>query len=218
MTVTSESVQTLLASADLGDRLRGVNQLRELDPVVAFGMVEGPIADGNTRVRYAAVSMMDTIGHVNLERSLEILRGCLKDPEYDVQAAAADAIGGLQLTAAIPELIEMYHGTSEWLLQLSIVAALGCMADRRALSLFEAALVSETELIRMTAAQAVGELGDPDGVALLKPLIQEPDQQIRFRVAEALGKIGGPGAQALLTTMANDSDELVAAQAKAFLA
>jgi HEAT repeat protein len=217
MTVTPESVQTLLASADLGDRLRGVNQLRELDPAVAFGMVTGPIADGNTRVRYAAVSMMDTVGHVDPARSLEILRGSLQDPEYDVQAAAADAIGGLQLTEAIPELIELYQGTPEWLLQLSIVAALGCMADRRVLPLFEMALGSETELIRMTAVQAVGELGDPDGVALLKPLMGEPDQQIRFRVAEALGKLGGPEAQALLATMAQDSDELVAAQAKAFL-
>jgi HEAT repeat protein len=217
MSITPESVQTLLASADLGDRLRGVNQLRDLDPAVAFGLVEVPIADQNTRVRYAAASMMDTIGGVDLVRSLEILRGCLQDPEYDVQAAAADAIGGLQLTEALPELVEMYHGTGEWLLQLSIVAALGSMADRRALPLFKEALASETELIRMTAAQAVGELADPDGVALLKPLIQEPDQQIRFRVAEALGKIGGPECQALLATMAKDEDELVASQARAFL-
>jgi HEAT repeat protein len=217
MTITPESVQTLLASADLGDRLRGVNQLRDLDPAVAFGMVELPIADRNTRVRYAAVSLMDTIGNVDLVRSLEILRGCLQDPEYDVQAAAADAIGGLQLKEALPELVEMYHSTGEWLLQLSIVAALGGMADRRALPLFQAALASETELIRMTAAQAVGELGDTDGVALLKPLIQEPDQQIRFRVAEALGKIGGKESQALLATMAKDADELVASQARAFL-
>jgi HEAT repeat protein len=217
MTVTPESVQTLLSSADLGDRLRGVNQLRDLDPAVAFELVGVPISDQNTRVRYAAVSMMDTIGQVDLERSLQILRACLQDPEYDVQAAAADALGGLQLTAALPELVEMYHSTGEWLLQLSIVAALGGMADRRALPLFEAALAAETELVRMTAAQAVGELGDPDGVALLKPLIQEPDQQIRFRVAEALGKIGGAEAQALLGIMAKDRDELVASQAKAFL-
>jgi HEAT repeat protein len=216
--MTAESIQTLLTSADLADRLSGINQMRSLDPAVALGLIELPIQDKNTRVRYAAVSLMDAIGVADPERSLAILRACLQDPEYDVQAAAADAIGGLQLTEALPELIDLYHGTSEWLLQLSIVAALGGMADRRALPLFAEALASPTELVRMTTVQAIGELAEAEGVELLATLIQEPDQQIRFRVAEALGKIGGSKAQALLQTMATDGDTQVAAQAQAFLA
>jgi HEAT repeat protein len=217
MTITPDSVRTLLASEDLGDRLRGVNQLRELDPPIAFDLVGVPIQDKNTRVRYAAVSMMDTIGGVDLAKSLAILQDCLKDPEYDVQAAAADAIGGLGLAAAIPELIAMYHSTSEWLLQLSIVAALGSMNDPQVLPLLAEALKSETELVRMTAVQALGELADPDGIALLAPFIQEPDTQIRFRVAESIGKIGGDAAQTLLKIMAQDGESLIAEQAKAFI-
>jgi HEAT repeat protein len=217
MTVTPDSVRTLLASEDFGDRLRGVNQLRQLDPTIAFDLVGVPIQDKNTRVRYAAVSMMDTIGGVDLAKSLEILRDCLQDPEYDVQAAAADAIGGLGLTAGIPDLIAMYHGTNEWLLQLSIVAALGSMNDSQVLPLLAEALKSETELVRMTAVQAIGELADPQGLALLAPFMQEPDTQIRFRVAESIGKIGGDDAQALLKTMAQDGESLIAEQAKAFI-
>jgi HEAT repeat protein len=217
MTVTPDSVRTLLASEDLGDRLRGVNQLRQLDPPVAFDLVGVPIQDKNTRVRYAAVSMMDTIGGVDLAKSLEILRDCLQDPEYDVQAAAADAIGGLGLTVAIPELVALYKGTSEWLLQMSIVAALGCMDDPHVLPLLAIALNAETELVRMTAVQAIGELADPQGVPLLATLIQDPDVQIRFRVAEALGRMGGDEAQVLLKTMAQDGESLIAEQAKAFI-
>jgi HEAT repeat protein len=217
MTITATSVSTLLSSDNLGDRLRGVNQLRELDKSIAYELVQAPIHDKNTRVRYAAVSLMDTIGDVDLTKSLDILRGGLQDPEYDVKSAAADALGGLKLTEALPELIALYHETEEWLLKLSIVASLGAMQDQRAFTLFAESIESSVELIRMTTVQAIGDMCDPAGVDLLATVIAEPDTQIRFRVAEALGKIGGEQAQELLKQMANDSDLQVAEQAKAFL-
>jgi HEAT repeat protein len=217
MTITPASVSALLSSDSHGDRIRGVNQLRELDKSIAYGLVQAPIQDKNTRVRYAAVSLMDTIGDVDLVKSLTILRNCLQDAEYDVKAAAADALGGLKLKEALPELILLYHETEEWLLKLSIVAALGSMQDQRAMALFAEALESDVELIRMTTVQAIGDMGDPTGVDLLVKVIAEPDTQIRFRVAEALGKIGGEQAQGLLKQMANDADSQVAEQAKAFL-
>ena len=217
MTVTPESVRALLSSDSLGDKLRGVNQLRELEKSIAFDLVQVPIQDKNTRVRYAAVSLMDTIGDVDLAKSLETLRHCLQDPEYDVKSAAADALGGLKLTAALPELIDLYHETEEWLLQLSIVAALGAMQDQRAMPLMSAALGSSVELIKMTAVQAIGEMCDPSGIELLVTVVEEPDTQIRFRVAEALGRIGGEQATTMLKKMANDPEPRVAEQAQAFL-
>jgi HEAT repeat protein len=217
MTVTPESVHALLSADSLGDRLRGVNQLREIEKSIAFDLVQTPIQDKNTRVRYAAVSLMDTIGDVDLAKSLEVLRNCLQDPEYDVKSAAADALGGLQLTAALPELVDLYHHTEEWLLQLSIVAALGAMQDPRAMPLMAEAMDSSVELIRMTAVQAIGEMCDPAGIDLLLKVVEEPDTQIRFRVAEALGRIGGEQAITILKKMANDPNTQVAEQAKAFL-
>jgi HEAT repeat protein len=217
MTSTPESIRVLLTSANFGDRLHGINQLRTIDKAIALELVQLVTADSNTRVRYAAISLMDTIGDADLAKSLEILRGCLKDPEYDVQSAAADALGGLKLTAAIPELIDMYHGTSEWLLQLSIVAALGSLPDPRSMKLFSESIGSAVELVRMTTVQAVGETADPAGVEILQQAIADPDTQIRFRVAEALGKIGDEAAKKLLQTMTNDVDPKVAAQAQAFL-
>ena len=96
MSVTPDSVQELLNSADYGDRLKGIIQLRQLDSKVAFKMIKPLIEDENTRVRYAAVSLMDTIGHHNLSESLELLKNRLfQDSEFDVKSAAADAIGGL---------------------------------------------------------------------------------------------------------------------------
>ena len=101
MSITPESVKELLDSEDFGMRIRGLNQLREIEVETAFKMVQPLITDDNTRVRYAAVSQLDTLGNKHKEQSLEMLRDRLfNDPEPDVQAAAADAIGGLKLVEA----------------------------------------------------------------------------------------------------------------------
>jgi HEAT repeat protein len=132
MSITPESVQQLLSSEDLGDRLRGVNQLRQLEPETAFALIQSAVADRDTRVRYAAVSQLSTLGEQDRTRALQLLRECLlQDPEADVKAAAADAIGGLKLREAFDELEQVYHNTSEWLIKLSIVAALAELEEPR---------------------------------------------------------------------------------------
>ena len=105
MDITPESVKILLNSEDFGERIRGLNQLRQIDAQTAFEMLKPLINDENTRVRYAAVSQLDTLGQNDKETSLTLLRDRLfNDPEPDVQAAAADAIGGLKLTEAFKDL------------------------------------------------------------------------------------------------------------------
>ena len=126
MSITPESVQELLNSEDFGERIRGLNQLRQIDLKTAFDLLQPMITDNNTRVRYAAVSQLDTLGVIDKDTALELLRDRLfNDPEADVQAAAADAIGGLKLTEAFEYLNNVYHDTSYWLVQFSIIAALG---------------------------------------------------------------------------------------------
>ncbi len=218
MSITPASVQTLLASDNLGDRLRGVNEIRQLDPAVGFPLLQNPLYDNNARVRYAAVSQLDTLGDQDLAASLEVLKDRLhNDPEYDVKAAAADAIGALKLTEAFPDLEDVYHSTTEWLLQFSIIAALGELGDPRALPLLATALQSSVELVQTAAIGAIGELRLPAGIDLLKTTMTNPDWQVRYRLAQALGNIGGVEAQALLAQLAQDADEKVAEQAKSLL-
>ncbi|MGL4884502.1 MAG: HEAT repeat domain-containing protein, partial [Waterburya sp.] len=141
MSITPESIKNLLDSEDFGERIRGLNQLRQIDPAIAFPLVQPMITDKNTRVRYAAVSQLDTLGQVDKTTCLEILRDRLfNDPEPDVQAAAADAIGGLKLVEAYDDLANIYHSTAEWLVQFSIVAALVELGDPRGFDLLEEAL------------------------------------------------------------------------------
>ncbi len=218
MSITPESVKQLLHSTDFGERVRGMNQLRQLEPQIAFELVQPLIKDKNVRVRYAAVSQLDTLGNVDLDKSLELLRDRLyNDPEIDVRAAAADAIGGLKLTQAFPDLAKVYQETSEWLIQFSIIATLGELGDSRGFELLQQALASDSNLLQSTAIGALGELGNPQAIALLLPFADNPDWQIRHRLAQALGKLGGEQAMATLQILAEDDFEVVAQEAKIYL-
>lgn len=218
MSITPESVKELLASEDFGQRLSAVNQLRQLDPAIAFELIQPAIADPSVRVRYAAVSQMSTLGKQNLALSLEILRRCLlEDPETDVQAAAADALGALKLTNAYEDLERLYHQTPEWLVQFSIIAALGELGDSRSFPLLETALNSDNELVKTAAIGSLGELEDERALPLLLPFVANADWQIRYRVAQALSHFDTPDVRVALQTLAQDDMEPVAQEAKTYL-
>ncbi|MFN9734084.1 MAG: phycobilisome degradation protein NblB [Microcystis sp.] len=215
MNYSPESVQRLLDSDDYGHRLSGVNQLRYLAPEIAFEMLQPLINDSNARVRYSAVSQLDILGRQNLDLALTILRDrLLHDPEADVKAAAADAIGGLKLTAAYDDLVAVYQQSCDWLIQFSIVAALGELGEPRGFELLEIALNSDNELVKTAAVSAFGELGDPRAVSLLVPLANDDDWQLRYRLAQALGRLGGQDAIAVLTQLTNDKSAQVAQEAR----
>jgi HEAT repeat protein len=215
MTITPESIRQQLSSEDLGDRLRAVNQIRQLDPSIGYELIQTAIRDRDTRVRYASVSQFTSLGTQDLDRSLNILRDCLlNDPEPDVQAAAADALGALKLTEAFDDLSQVYHRSPEWLVQLSIVAALGELGDPRGFELLEEALNHGNELIQTIAVGALGELGDRRAVPLLISRASHPDWQMRHRLAQALSRLGGAEAEAVLEQLARDEVSQVAQQAQ----
>jgi len=216
MDISGESVKALLSSVDLGDRLRAVNQIRELGLEVGWELIQIAVEDSNSRVRYSAVSQLDTLGTQDLDVALRILLSLLKDPEFDVQAAAADCLGALKLHAAFADLQELYQSTPEWLVKFSIVATLGELGDSRALGLLEEALGEDNGLIQTAAISSLGELGNPAAIPLLVPFATDPDWQIRYRVTQALVRLGGEEAKSVLATLADDQVEAIAREAKSF--
>lgn len=214
MSITAESVKQLLSSEDLGDRLRAVNQVRQLEPAIGFELIQIAIADSNSRVRYSAVSQLDTLGTQDLQLSLNLLRGLLNDPEADVQAAAADCLGALKLHDAFQDLHELYHTSPEWLVQFSIIATLGELGDPRAFELLKEALASDNELVQTAAISSFGELGNLEAIPLLASYASNPDWQIRYRVVQALGRLGGAEAESILRTLVDDEVEAIAKEAR----
>ncbi len=211
MMITPDSVRELLHSDDYGDRLRAVNQLRDLDLAAAFDLAQLAAHDGNARVRYAAISQLASLGQHDLATVEPLLRRALtNDPEPDVQAAAADAIGGLQLRSAYADLASVYHNSGEWLVQFSIVAALGELGEPQAFDLLQEAVQSDNDLVITAAIGALGELQDERAIPILLNFVAHPDWQVRHRLVQALAQFPQPAAQAALNTLAADSAAIVA--------
>jgi HEAT repeat protein len=219
MSITPETIAQALQSEDLGDRLSAVNQLRNLPADIAFELLIQAIGDNNARVRYAAVSQMGTLGHQNREKSLEVLLARLyADSEIDVKAAAADAIGGLQLTEAYPDLEDCFRAGNDWLLQMSIIATLGELGDPRCFNLLKEALASTEALVQGAAIGSLGELKNPESIPWFEPFLTHEDWQLRYRVVQALGNIGGAEAKEMLQVLAQDSIPQVSEMAAIALA
>ncbi len=205
-----------LKSEEYGERMQALVKSRNLSISDRFEFVSIGSSDRNTRIRYDAVSQLATIGNHDLDKSLEILRDrLLNDPEMDVKAAAADAIGALKLTSAFTDLEKVYKSTNDWLMQFSIIAALGELGDLRGFELLADALANNSnDLVKIAAIGALGELRDPRSLDLLLPLIDNPDWQVRHRLAQAFANIGTEQAIAALKKLTEDPTEQVAEIAK----
>ena len=224
MSSDPDQIRQMLLAENFGDRIKAINLLRDIDPAVAFELIQPLCDDPNTRVRYAAVSQISTLGEQDRPTALKVLSASLGDPEPDVQAAAADALGALKLTESLDDLKELYEMTSEWLVQMSIVACLGEMGDRKGFDLLQSALSSENSLVRVSAIGALGELQDDRAIPLLLPYASSEDWQERHRVAQALGNFvpsssseDGSDRKAVAQAMqqlAQDDSDLVAEAAK----
>ncbi|MEM6251397.1 MAG: HEAT repeat domain-containing protein [Cyanobacteria bacterium P01_D01_bin.156] len=219
MTISVEHIRQQLASEDLGARLRAINLLRDIDPPTAFELIQTVVNDKSARVRYAAISQFSSLGFQDVETALTILKEALyNDPEADVQAAAADSIGALKLTDAYDDLATVYNSSSEWIVQMSIVACLGELGVARGFDLLETALKSDTSLVALTAIGALGELKDPRAIPLLLPFASHDDWQVRHRLAQALGHyvdtVQADDVLPALTKLTEDSSEIVTDAAK----
>jgi HEAT repeat protein len=211
----TEAITALVNSENKGDRIKALNLLRDIEPATAYGYLKQLVADKDTRVRYAAVSQLASLGGQDLAQSATILRDRLvNDPEPDVQAAAADAIGALKIVTAFDELQHLYQTTPEWLVQFSIIAALGELGEPRGVDLLKTALVNETVLVQTAAIGALGELGDASAVESLIPFVTHPDWQIRYQLARSLRSLGGDLAAQNLAILATDEIEQVAKEAQ----
>lgn len=212
---TLTQISEKLKSANFGDRIQAINQLRSLDPTIAFTLIQPLCDDPNTRVRYAAVSQIATLGQQDKPTAFKVLTASLGDPEPDVQAAAADALGALKLTDALDDLQELYETTSEWLVKMSVVACLGEMGDNRAFSLLETALSADNSLVFVSAIGALGELKDERAIPLLIPYASSDDWQVRHRVAQALSYFHEhPKVAQTLEKLSQDTSEIVAETAQ----
>ncbi|HET9532715.1 MAG TPA: HEAT repeat domain-containing protein [Blastocatellia bacterium] len=146
------------------------------------------------------------------DRTVETLKGALKDSDWEVRKQAAWSLGLKGDNTAVEPLIEAlkdeHHEVRE-----QAAWALGLKGDSRAVQPLAAALKDSDSGVREQAAWALGLKGNREAVEPLIEALKDPDDQVREQAAWALGLKGDSRAVDALMDVLRDSDDGVREQA-----
>jgi HEAT repeat protein len=141
----------------------------------------------------------------------------LQDPDADVRANAASALGWIKDKSAVDALIEKLRDEDP-VVRSIVAVSLGVINDTRAAKPLISALDDENSSVRANAAVSLGAyLKDPSA---LEPLIRglaDKESIVRSSSAYALGELGDDKAATALTQAQKDEDETVKEEATAAL-
>lgn len=208
-----DQIQNCLKSSNPQERMRGITALRLFEPEVAVPLLMARLDDPEFIIRSQAAM---GLGYKQSSAAFNALMQVLEqEPDPNVRAEAANSLS-LYGDAALPHLVQMFWRDRDWLIRLSILAALGEMncADE----LFEVCyygLADDDLIVRETAIAHLAFLVDTDyEQAALKQLLaltEVEDWQLRRMVALALGQFPDQQAQTALAQLRQDEDYRVVA-------
>ena len=114
----------------------------------------------------------------------------LGDPDPDVRAEAARALGRIRAAEAVDALIGELREPSSTV-RPEAAAALGRIGDKRAMSALFEALADPSEALQDAAAWALGEIGDDTAVEQLLSLFRQVrSERISAASAAAISRLG----------------------------
>lgn len=203
-----------LQSPDVKDRVLAMIELQKgyISALVALPLIQQALADDNTQIRGMAVySLGIQLTPENLSLLVPILTG---DPDHNMRAIAAGALGYLEDRRALEPLRHAFYEDEYWLVQFSAAVALGNLKDPQATSVLLEALESKHILLQEAAIAALGEIGAVDTLSSLLRFVDAEDWLLRKRLAEALGNLPDPQSQSALKFLQGDSNPLVAEAAR----
>mmetsp|Transcript_2963 Transcript_2963/g.4516 ORF Transcript_2963/g.4516 Transcript_2963/m.4516 type:complete len:262 (+) Transcript_2963:73-858(+) len=187
--LTFDEVRELLSADRQGERLRGLREAKSLPPEQALDILAEAVTNDKSQVRNMALGMLADFGHVDMKRTAELLYDRLEnETELSAKSTAADSIAALRLEGAFDALVQVFQESKDWVVRMSIIAAMGELADPRAFDLL-AQVIREPnteELISIAAIGAIGDLGDKRALQILAPLANHPDDQIRQRAQQSI--------------------------------
>lgn len=191
------------------------------------------LKSGDTSVKAAAIATLQDIGEIAVRPLIE----ALKDPDYVIRIAAADALGEIGDEGAIDPLTQLFNDDREDVRiaatssigriggQHSIkpliklfgdrfhgvrVAATNAVATigRDALKPLEEALDDPMSVTRAMAAEAIGLIGATESVPILIEHLGDPAPEVRWKVARALGEFGSLAIDPLVLVLRRGGKEM----------
>jgi HEAT repeat protein len=195
ITVAHEALYTMLAEVD--PRLRGfaalglgqVRTQRSVDALLAA------LTDKVNTVRNLAERSLLALPDAVRDYGVQPLLALLRHPVPLTRSPAARLIGLTEDPRALPPLLDLLSGDSQWLVRMWAAKALGDLGLPDAVAPLTRALqCDEKDRVRAAAAEAIGKLRPPDAEVLLRLAYEtDPDGGVRKIAAEALQALGLAG-------------------------
>jgi HEAT repeat protein len=231
---------SLAAMADADDevRLAGAQAAIAFRVAGATDAASSWLNASNARLRREACEVARALPS---SRTIAPLARSLGDPDPEVRAAAADALGHQRSPEAVAPLLGRLDdstpsvrieivtalaqlGDSRAVVPLvgkvedsaadvrqAVVRALGDLDDARAAPALVLALRDQSPDVRRAALVALGRLEAPDAVDAIAPFVSDRVASLRLAALEALGRIGTPDALRAMAAALGTGDD--AAQA-----
>jgi HEAT repeat protein len=133
----------------------------------------------------------NVLGEVRAQRAFPVLVRALGDPEDEVRAKSATALGRLGDRRAIGYLLEHLLTDPAPFVRLRIASALGRFGGPEVIDRLVHALGDAAWWVRMRSVEALEQIGSVAAAPLLVAL-DDSDAEIRVRAAVALERLGVP--------------------------
>jgi hypothetical protein len=163
-------------------------------------LIDG-LADPMVNKRPAIAALVNS----KSQRAVKPLIGLLGDPDPTVRGAAADGLGELGATSAIPDLKPLLNDPV-FSVHLSAAAALFALKDMSGLPFLRELQASEHGAIRLEAARALRSDPDAGWLDQLRSLTKDPDPEVRRQAAELIAPHDPETARATLEPLLKDDN------------
>ena len=147
-----------------------------------------------------------------VDTSIQEFIKALQHEDSDVRRSAAEALGKIKSSHAVPALIKVLTD-EESDVRKSAVEALGKIGSERAVNALIYVLDDDDSDNRRIAAEVLGKIGNETAVKDLITALDDEDLDVRKTAAKALGEIGNETAVNALIDILDDDDSDVSSTA-----
>jgi HEAT repeat protein len=157
----------------------------------------------NTMVILEAVNSLKKIGDISAGPSMVFL---LRDLDRDVKLTTIQAMGQLQVSEAIPELVGIVKTSDDKQARREALIALAKLPDNGQQELFRLYLRDRDSAIRAAAAEGIGRIGDAGDLKLMsEAFAREKNESARLSMAFASVYLGDLNSLSYLVDGLNSS-------------
>jgi len=196
-----EKVRELLTSADLDDRLEGIEMIEKLaDPALLPELEEG-MADRSEIIRKACVLALLELG----EPAVPVLIGAFERPDWRVRNNAVVALGHIKGASAIPLLKGMMRDSHERVRRATVTVMANVGGEDVAQFLIEQA-TEQSPGVRIEICKALGRIGTDNALRALPAFFVDASYGVRYYAAEAVARGGDEAVPYLVDVLETSSD------------